>query len=192
MKPVFRYLSHPQVNIDPATPVPKWGLSDVGRARCEAVAKALSLKNTKTIISSDETKALETASFFSKALGIETTVRPKSHENDRSATGYLKGQEFEGAANQFFAHPQQSFRGWERAVDAQARIVAEAHSVIASSDLGDILMIGHGGVGTLLYCHFAGLPIQRIQDQPAGGGNCWAMTMPDCKIVHGWKSMESV
>lgn len=30
---VAYYLSHPQVQIDPAVPVPEWGLSDAGRAR---------------------------------------------------------------------------------------------------------------------------------------------------------------
>ena len=30
---IVRYLTHPQVQIDPDVPVPQWGLSPVGRAR---------------------------------------------------------------------------------------------------------------------------------------------------------------
>jgi broad specificity phosphatase PhoE len=188
----FRYLSHPQVHIDPNVPVPQWGLSDVGRRRTIAIRDATELQNTELIVSSAETKAIETASIIVASRGLEITVRPASHENDRSATGYLKGVEFENAADQFFAHPMESFHGWERAVDAQARIVTEALDVLKSWQGGDILMIGHGGVGTLLYCHFASLPVQRIRDQPAGGGNYWAMEMPELKITHGWQAMENL
>ena len=41
------------------------------------------------------------------------------HENDRSATGYLPPNQFEAMADRFFAEPQASVLGWERAVDAQ-------------------------------------------------------------------------
>ncbi|MBO9456098.1 hypothetical protein J7376_11185 [Paracoccus sp. R12_1] len=35
---VLRYLSHPQVLIDPAVPVPRWSLSDHGRSRMPALS----------------------------------------------------------------------------------------------------------------------------------------------------------
>jgi broad specificity phosphatase PhoE len=189
---VFRYLSHPQVNIDPDVPVPQWGLSEIGRQRARAVRHATALQNTKLIVCSAETKAMETATIIADGLDLNYDVRPASHENDRSATGYLKGVEFENAANEFFAHPETSFRGWETAVDAQARIVADASAVLKSWQNGDILMIGHGGVGTLLYCHFAMLPIQRIRDQTAGGGNYWEMAIPECQIIQGWQAVENL
>jgi hypothetical protein len=47
------------------------------------------------------------------------------HENDRSATGFLPPDEFETVANRLFAEPLVSIRGWERAIDAQLRIVRE-------------------------------------------------------------------
>ncbi|MEN3381188.1 MAG: hypothetical protein V7608_1232, partial [Hyphomicrobiales bacterium] len=37
MAGLARYLTHPQVKIDPAVPVPSWGLSAAGRARVEAL-----------------------------------------------------------------------------------------------------------------------------------------------------------
>jgi len=189
---VFRYLSHPQVQIDPAVPVPQWGLSDVGRARTRAIANAKSLQLTTQIISSAETKAVETASIISSAMSVPITIVEATHENDRSATGYLKGEAFEHAADQFFAHPQQSYLGWERAVDAQARILRETQSILESWQAGDILMVGHGGVGTLLYCHFARLPINRMADQLPGGGNYWSMTIHECQILLGWQPMEQL
>jgi broad specificity phosphatase PhoE len=187
---IFRYLSHPHVKIDPDVPVPQWGLSELGRQRSVNIRNAASLQNTKCIISSAETKAIETAAIIAEGLGLKYLVRSASHENDRSATGYLHGVEFENAVGQFFTHPTKNFRGWESAFDAQARIVSEALHVIASWQSNDILMVGHGGVGTLLYCHFAKMPIQRIRDQPPGGGNYWALEINNQRIIHGWQAME--
>lgn len=189
---IVRYLTHPQVQIDPDVPVPQWGLSPVGRARTEAVAHAGWLARTTQHISSGERKAIETAEIIAGPLGIMIDICEDMHENDRSATGFLKPAEFEAVADQFFAQPHLSVRGWERAVDAQARIVHEAEAVLARKRHGDVLFVGHGAVGTLLFCHIAGHPIDRAYDQPAGGGHVFAFTRDARKIVHGWRKMEEI
>ncbi|SEM21820.1 histidine phosphatase family protein [Bradyrhizobium sp. OK095] len=189
---IVRYLTHPQVQIDPDVPVPQWGLSPVGRTRTEGHAHAGSLANTTQIISSGERKAIETAEIIAIRLGIMIEIREAMHENDRSATGFLKPVEFEAVADQFFAQPHLSVRGWERAIDAQARIVRETEAVLARNRPGDVLFVGHGAVGTLLFCHTAGHPIDRVHDQPAGGGNCFAFTRDGRDVLHGWRSMEEI
>ncbi len=187
---IVRYLTHPQVQIDPAVPVPQWGLSPVGRARTEAVANASWLARTTQIVSSGERKAIETAEIIAGKLGVMIEIRQAMHENDRSATGFLEPAEFEEVANQFFAEPHLSVRGWERAIDAQARIVREAEVVLARNQPGDVLFVGHGAVGTLLFCHTAGLAIDRVHDQPAGGGNVFAFSRETRQVLHGWRRME--
>ena len=192
MTNVVRYLTHPQVNIDPLVPVPHWGLSDVGRARTEAVTATGLLSATTQIISSAERKAIETAEIIASKLGIDVEVREAMHENDRSATGFLVPDEFEATANQFFGQPHISVRGWERALDAQLRIVREVEHVLARGVPGDRLFVGHGGVGTLLYCHYAGLAIDRAHDQPAGGGSFFAFTSHGRALLHGWRRLEEL
>jgi broad specificity phosphatase PhoE len=189
---IARYLTHPQVHIDPDVPVPQWGLSPVGRARTEALANASWLARTTQIISSAERKAIETAEIIAIRLGIMIEIREAMHENDRSATGFLKPDEFEEVADQFFAQQQSSVRGWERAIDAQARIVREAEAVLARNRPGDVLCVGHGAVGTLLFCRIAGHPIARVHDQPAGGGNCFAFVRNGGRVLHGWRRMEDL
>ncbi|WBL76956.1 phosphoglycerate mutase family protein [Bradyrhizobium xenonodulans] len=189
---IVRYLTHPQVQIDPDVPVPQWGLSAVGRARTEALANASWFANTTQIISSAERKAIETAEIIAAKLGIMIEIREAMHENDRSATGFLKPAEFEQVADQFFAEPHLSVRGWERAIDAQARIVREAEVVLTCNRPGDILFVGHGAVGTLLFCHTAGHPIDRVHDQPGGGGNCFAFARDGRRVLHGWRRMEEI
>lgn len=192
MSRVLRYLSHPQVKIDAAIPVPEWGLSDLGEERAKLFALSECLLQTKSIYSSAETKAIETANTVAKKLGLNTILRPRTHENDRSATGFLKPDEFETVADAFFAAPYESVRGWERAIDAQTRIVEETRQIIEDAVEGDILMVGHGGVGTLLYCHVAGLAISRDHDQPAGGGNVFAIDLSRNVIIHAWQRLEDL
>jgi len=189
---LLRYLTHPQVRIDPAVPVPEWGLSDIGSQRVERLAASGALAGTTTIVCSAEQKAIETAEPLAERLGLSLQVRARMHENDRSATGFLPPDEFETVADAFFASPDISVRGWERAVDAQSRIVREVQAVLASAPAGDILLVGHGGVGTLLYCHLAGLPIDRRHDQPAGGGNFFTAHRDGSAVPRGWVPMEEL
>ncbi len=189
---IIRYLTHPQVQIDPDVPVPQWGLSPVGRARTEAAAQAGWLANTTHIVSSGERKAIETAGIIADRLGLAIEIREAMHENDRSATGFLAPAEFEQVADRFFAEPHLSVRGWERAVDAQARIVREAEAALVGDRPGDILFVGHGAVGTLLFCHYAGHPIDRVHDQPAGGGHCFALAREERRVLHPWRRMEEI
>ena len=188
----IRYLTHPQVKIEPAVPVPSWGLSDVGRIRTEALANAEWLSETTQIISSGERKAIETAAIIAGQLKVTVEVRDAMHENDRSTTGFLAPDEFETVADQFFAQPLVSIRGWERAIDAQLRIVREVERVLARNRSGDVLFVGHGAVGTLLFCHYSGLAIDRAHDQPAGGGHCFTLVKDGRRVLHPWRRMEDL
>jgi broad specificity phosphatase PhoE len=188
---VVRYLTHPQVVIDPLVPVPDWGLSDVGRARTEVLARSGKLAGTVLIVSSAETKATETAAILAPALKAPVLVCERMHENDRSATGFLAPDAFEEAANWFFSHPSESFRGWERALDAQTRIVKEVDDALAEAPSGDVLLVGHGGVGTLLLCALAGLPIARAHDQLPGGGCIFTFDRASRIVHHRWQTIEA-
>lgn len=187
------YISHPQVLIDPDTPVPQWGLSDVGRARCDAVRGASWLATIVAAYSSAETKATETlGSLLPSDHPAERHVREAMHENDRSATGFVPPDAFEKLADAFFAKPDESVEGWETARDAQVRIVRETESALCEAASGSVLLVGHGGVGTLLLCHLLDKPIARIRDQPGGGGNVFAFDRESRSVHHPWIAMEEV
>jgi broad specificity phosphatase PhoE len=190
MTTLVRYLTHPQVQIDPQVPVPWWRLSAVGTARVQVLITAGWLAGTTLVVSSAERKALETAEPLAAALSVPLEVRERMHENDRSATGFLAPVEFESVANEFFAYPNQSIRGWERAVDAQVRIVSEVEAVLDRQHEGDVLFVGHGAVGALLLCHYCNVSISRTHDQPSGGGCYFTMTNANRRVLHFWRRME--
>src|ERR1700692_1172367 len=81
MTVLVRYLTHPQVKMDPAVPVPSWGLSVFGRTRTETLANAGCLSGTTQIISSGEQKAIETAEIVGRKLSVAIEVRKAMHEN---------------------------------------------------------------------------------------------------------------
>lgn len=185
------YLTHPQVRIDPAVPVPEWGLSEPGAARLNGLAGRPWLGHLSAIFSSTETKAMEAAAIIGRLAGLGFNALPDMGENDRSATGFLQPDEFEAAADRFFAHPGMSFRGWERAVDAQVRISAAVEKALAGAAAGaNILFAGHGAVGTLLKCSLTGRRISRSEDQKPGGGQVFAFDLAASRLACDWTQVE--
>jgi broad specificity phosphatase PhoE len=187
---VHIYLTHPQVAIDPAVPVPQWSLSELGAARMRSLAREPWLCGFRRIVASEELKAREAAALLAEALSVAPESVEGLHENDRSSTGFLPPAEFERVADAFFASPTTSVRGWETAVAAQRRIVQAVEAVLAAGPSSPTIFVGHGGVGTLLKCHCAGLPIERAHDQPAGGGNHFGFTLAPRRIVYDWRPLE--
>jgi broad specificity phosphatase PhoE len=188
--PIAYYITHPQVQIDANVPVPEWGLSEIGRARALAMLEQPWVGSIRRVVSSAERKAIETAEILARQLGLTVEVRERMHENDRSATGFLPPPEFEAVADRFFANPHKSIRGWERAIDAQQRIVSEVEAVLDAAVGGDIAFVGHGGVGTLLLLSLSNREISREADQPAGGGNYFAYDIGARSILHGWRPID--
>lgn len=183
------YLTHPQVEIEPDRPVPLWRLSAVGRKRIEALLDRPWLARVERIVSSAETKAVESAAIIAAHLRLPMQIDERLGENDRSSTGFLAPDRFEAAADCFFGEPHKSWNGWESAVDASERMAA-AMDLYLPSPAPQTLFMGHGAVGTLFKCRLAGYPIARIHDQPAGGGNIFAFGMAGRELLCDWTPME--
>lgn len=184
------FLTHPEVVIDPLVPVPRWPLSPTGRRRMEHFAEALSGTGLAAIHASTEQKAMDGAAIVAERLGLPQHLHEDLGENDRSATGYIAPPEFWEVVDAFFARPHESIRGWERAIDAQARIV-QAVERIASTAAGDTLVVAHGGVGCLLMAHLQGVEIGRESRPGHPGGGCFFVA--DCETLsvrQDWRTIE--
>ena len=193
--PTVFFITHPDVVIDPGVPVPDWPLNERGRARMHAMTAQRWVRELQRIFASSERKARDAAQILADDLGHQGySIIADLGENDRTATGFLAKGEFEATADSFFAHPQESIRGWEPAADAQARIVRAVEQAVSQApESADIALVGHGGTGTLLYCHLARMPIDRCYDQPAtNGGNWFAFDRTSRKLLcNGWQSIDA-
>jgi broad specificity phosphatase PhoE len=191
---ILRFVTHPEVSVDANVPVPKWGLNAVGRGRAISMLRQPWINSVRRIVSSGETKAIQTAAIIADHIGIGFEIVDSLHENDRSTTGFVPPDQFEILANAFFAHPTESVQGWETAADAQARVIRALNPLIeclaVGTHAGDTLVVGHGGVGTLAYCSLAGLPIDRRHDQPKQG-HYWSYQVgPVRAMLHAWLPID--
>jgi broad specificity phosphatase PhoE len=189
------YVTHPQVSMDAQVPVPLWGLSAEGRRRAVAFVERDVVPQGSMIFSSRETKAMQLADILAARIEALVLTDHLMGENDRRATGFLPPHLFEETADRFFAEPEASMSGWERAVDAQARIVATVTTAVASVPDGTpVVFCGHGAVGTLLKCHVGGRAISRSEDQSrhanTGGGNCFVFDLAAGELCCEWTAME--
>lgn len=191
--PTAYFITHPDVLIDPSVPIPDWPLSSRGRSRMAQALEQPWAGSLRAVWCSTERKACDGADILAGELGLPVTRLKELGENDRSATGYLPRAAFEAVADLFFAHPEQSVHGWERAVDAQSRIKAAVDRVLTeAAGGGDLAIVSHGGVGTLLLCHLSRCPISRMHDQPANnGGNYYAFDVESRTLHHGWRPIGS-
>ena len=147
------------------------------------------IRDIGRIICSAEQKAVDTARIVGEHLGITPEVRPSTHENER--TGFLPEAEFQATADAFFARPTESIAGWERAIDAQTRILTALDDVLHDPQPDDVMVVGHGGVGTLLLCALAGWEIDRRHDQP-GVGHHFCVDLTGWSVVHPWRPIDDL
>ncbi len=191
MKLVY-FITHPDVVIDPAVPVPQWPLSARGRERMEKMLAQPWIDGIGAVYCSTEQKAIDGAEILAGRLAIGYTMIAELGETDRSSTAYLPKDEHSVLAQAFFAQPETSVRGWERAIDAQRRIVRAVESVIAGDKgAGDITIVSHGGVGTLYLCHLKGRPISWDERQPGANGGCYFCFAAQGKALqHGWQPID--
>lgn len=180
------FITHPEVIVVPDVPVTRWRLSPEGIARMRRFADGPVPAGVTAVWASAEAKAIEAAGILAARLGLGISVDPDLGENDRSATGFLPPDAFEAVADQFFAQPHESVRGWERAADAQARVRKAVDRIVAGhAGQGDLAIVAHGAVGTLLWCSYRGQPTTRGADQPFQG-HYWTASLPDRTVQHGW------
>ena len=187
MSRTIYFISHPEVEISKTVPVTQWRLSKVGRARMERMLTRDWIQELSAVYTSEEQKAIDGAEILANFTGLTFQCIQDLGENDRSSTGFLKPTEFESTADQFFAFPEISVRGWEKAVDAQSRIVEAVKSIgLTDATEGSIAIISHGAVGTLLYCFFSESSIDRRWDQPGSGGVNYLKLQLDPTVQCSW------
>ena len=98
---VVHFISHPEVEVDPAKSVPQWRLSAKGTFRMQSFAEAVAVPFV-AVWSSDEMKAVEAAAILARQLGLSARIEHNLHENDRSATGFLPPLRVRARCQRFF------------------------------------------------------------------------------------------
>jgi broad specificity phosphatase PhoE len=184
------FLTHPEVVIDPLVPVPRWPLNETGQKRMECFAEKLLNLQLFSIHASTEQKAMDGAAIVADRFGMTYRTHEDLSENDRSSTGYIAPPEFWEVVREFFDRSSESIRGWERAIDAQTRIV-NAVKRIAAEETGHTLLVSHGGVGCLLTAYLQQVEIGRESRPQHSGGGCFiVIDRASFTLQQDWRTIE--
>ena len=125
-------------------------LNDTGRAQAHNVADKLSRFNLEYIISSDLSRAAETAQIIGNKLNIRVEYDSRLREyNFGVLTGMTRKQLDPCSIEAFFTNP--TYFDAEPFADAFARV----HEFMESVDYNkNILVVTHGGVINFALCYF--------------------------------------
>ena len=100
------YITHPEVIIDPAIPVPQWTLSALGaEARMRLFSRDPMLAAAKSIWCSTQTKAQVGARILSEALNLPVIELEALGENDRIFHRLCRAAAFLGAGGRLLLKP---------------------------------------------------------------------------------------
>jgi broad specificity phosphatase PhoE len=175
-------IRHGPVLVDLRRPPSQWELEP---GACEAVAKlALEARGggLRRIVSSEETKAVQTARTLAAVLGVPVEIRPGLEEHHRLREQHIPSDDdFRKAMAGLFSRPSQVVLGTESAAAALERFHRAVHGVMAET-VDDELVVSHGTVISLL--------VER-------GGNGEAMSiwrslrMPD-HVALAWPSLRRI
>jgi broad specificity phosphatase PhoE len=185
------FISHPEVILDRQIPVPEWDLSPQGRARLAILVQHPWMTTIDALFSSTEQKAKTTAAAIAHMHNLTVHYAPGLGEMDRTSTGMLEPDDFDQVVAAFFANPHTSILGWERAIDAQQRIVTTVNQLLdQTAPTSPVAIVSHGGVGTLLLSYLKGTPITRTDDQP-GQGHYFVFRKSTHTLIHGWHPIDA-
>lgn len=150
-QPLF-LIRHAPVELDLAVAAEHWTLSAEGRKLAERLAALPILENLQAVWSSPEPKAQATARPLVDRHNAAFLIHPHLAELQRGPNNLPDREDYESAVRQAFANPETSSGGWERACDAQRRIVAGVNEIAAQAS-GPVAIVSHGLVLSLLVAH---------------------------------------
>lgn len=144
-------------------------LTDRGRAQAEAVADALADARIDRVVSSDLSRARDTATAIARRRGLDVEAIRELREVDM---GEAAGKQFEDARQ----HPDwtpDGFLRWpagESLEEALGRALAVLDRLVRESPGRTICIVGHGGVTRILVSHFLGL-LPKLYRHPSPSAN---------------------
>ena len=125
-------IKHASPQVQPDLPPERWPLSEEGKAKCEALARAVAALSPSVVVSSEEMKAAETAQIMARQLGVPHHIAADLHEHDRSDVPQLRSAEFISMMELLFRRPNDLVLGEETAVAALSRFQSALDEVLLS------------------------------------------------------------
>jgi broad specificity phosphatase PhoE len=141
-------------------------LNATGREQARAAASTFSGRAIGAVISSDLSRARETAAAIAAAVGLEVVTDPALRERNYGvAEGRVSSElnvELGGRLDEHWADPDFAFDGGETRRDAYSRLGTFLADVLASSPEQEIVVVSHGGALRVARGFLEGVPVERL------------------------------
>jgi probable phosphoglycerate mutase len=166
-------------------------LDAVGRAQAALAASALAAQAPSVIVSSDSSRAFDTAALLAAACGLEVTVDKGLREVDLGEwSGLTRAQveaRFPEQYADWLAGRDARPGGGETYAEAGARAAAAVLGYLAGELAGPVVAVTHGGTGRSMVMDLLGLPPEpRSRFAPLGNAR-WAELR---RIGDGWSLLS--
>ncbi len=131
-------------------------LTERGRRQATTVAEALANVRFDRVVSSDLSRARDTAEAIAQRHGLRVEALPELREID---VGEAAGLTIEDTRTRFDWGPSRfvEWPGGESLEQVRERTVAAIERVVRESPGATICIVGHGGVTRILVSHFLGI-----------------------------------
>jgi len=154
-----------------------------GRQRCIPLAVQLAAYNLDVIVTSTESKAVETGKLAAQKLGIPCQTAENLHEHEReTAPNFDTQAEFLEAVNAVFSRPAELVFGDETGQEARERFANAVETVMNAYPRDNIAIVTHGTVLSLLVSQFTGKEIYTFW-QGLGMPAIVAFSYPEMKLL---------
>jgi broad specificity phosphatase PhoE len=166
-------IRHAPPVVEPDRPPADWRLGEDGRARAAQLAARLVGAGIRSVVTSAEAKARDTAEVIAAALGVPVGAAGGLHEQRRDGAPFLtRPGAFEAAVRELFARPAERVFGPESADEAHARFETAVGDVARRG--GPVAIVSHGAVIALFVARRAGLDPFEV----------WrSLAMPSCAVL---------
>ena len=145
--PKIYLIRHAETQQDTGAEASQWVLSERGEEQVELLSQQSFWAEVKAVISSPERKAIATVQDIAFEKKIPFSTHDCLRELQRTPE-YIA--DYDARVLEVFEQPARSIGGWERAADAQARIMRCVEELIAAHAEAPIAICSHGMALALL------------------------------------------
>ena len=146
-------------------PANTWRLSSEGQVRARRLAEQLQSFAPEVILTSQESKAQETAAILASQLQLDIQTAPDLHEHDLSNIQFLYHDMFQDSVREFFQKPDTLVFGGETANQAYTRFYRAVHAILGQHRDKTVVIVSHGTVISLFVSRLTGSSDLEIWDR---------------------------
>ncbi|MFQ5831232.1 MAG: histidine phosphatase family protein [Candidatus Thorarchaeota archaeon] len=151
MATLIHFLRHAETRIDPDTSPSRWHVTREGVKTARMLASSGMFDKVDLVVTSAESKAIETARPFAVKLGLEIIIEPRFNELERVG-GHIESQnEYLRRVQLAFRNQDSSAHGWETAASAIRRFEQGIRSIESEIESDTVLVVSHGLVLSLYF-----------------------------------------